>query len=109
MKEPSIIEFVNDKRKWFALFFLTFAAAFYWLPEEVPLFYSQALPEDKLASKYFLLLVPGFTLLFWLLIELFLTKLTLRNENMLRLTKWFKIGLMVSAYIIFLKIIILVI
>jgi hypothetical protein len=107
MTEPGWLIFLNDKRKWTIIFFVTYLSFFYWLPKEVPLYYSQALPEDKLASRYLLLIIPLLVLVFQFVSELFLERLALKNVAMLRLIRYFKIGFSVVAYFIFLKIIIL--
>jgi len=107
MTEPTWLAFFNDKRKWTIIFLVTYLGFFYWLPAEVPLYYSQALPEDKLASRYFLLVIPLLVLVFQLVCELFLEKLALKNVPMLRLIRFFKVGFTGIAYLIFLKIIIL--
>jgi len=107
MSEPAWLVFLDDKRKWTIIFLVTYLGFFYWLPEEVPLYYSQALPEDKLASRYFLLIIPLLVLMFQFICELFLEKIALKNAPMLKLIRFFKIGLSVASYFIFLKIIVL--
>jgi len=107
MTDPGWLVFFNDKRKWTIFFLVTYLGFFYWLPPQIPLYYSQALPEDKLGSRYFLLLIPLLVLVFQFICELFLEKLALKNEPMLRLIRYFKVGFSMIAYIIFLKIIIL--
>lgn len=104
-----LLNILNDKKKWLILFFATYAAAFYWLPEVLPLFYSQALPEDRLASKYYLLILPLSVFLLFQISDFFLIRLALKNEAMLNLIKFFRIGYAVFSYIIFVKIIVLVI
>lgn len=108
MIDNELVRFLNDKNKWLVLFLLTFALAFYWLPGELPLYYSKALPEEKLVSKYHLLIIPVF-IYFYFLIMNFFSQLALKNENMLSLIKLFTIGLALFAYFLFLKIILLVI
>ena len=109
MSEHRLTTYFDDKKKWIVIFLLTFLAFYYWLPPEVPLFYSQALPEDKLTSRYYLLVIPLGVLVFHYVCDWFLEPLALKNSSMERLIKLFKIGLSILSYIIFLKIIILVI
>jgi len=109
MNDNSTIRFLDDKHKWLVLTVVTFLLAFYWLPEQVPFFYSQALPEEKLASKYYLLVIPLFNYLFFVLSDTWLSKLALKNDNMLNLIQFFRIGLAFFGYFLFLRIIILII
>jgi hypothetical protein len=109
MNNSKVINFLDSKWRWLAIFGFTFLAAFYWLPESVPLFYSQVLPEEKLGNKYELLIIPVFIFVFFSLTELWLQRLALKNENMLNLIKLFRISLASFSYLIFIRIIILII
>ena len=109
MNNNRVIQFLDDKHKWLVLSIVTYLLAYYWLPEQIPLFYSQALPEEKLASKYYLLVITLFIYFFYLLSQTLLTKLALKNENMLNLIQLFRIGLAFFGYFLFLRIITLVI
>jgi len=109
MKGGLKIGFFDSEYRWLLLFLLTFAVSFYWLPEQVPLFYSQALPEEKLASKYSLLILPLLVWVFFIVSKVFLHKQALENENMLSLIRYFRIGLAAFCYLTFIRIILLVI
>ena len=108
MINNSVACFLDDKNKWLVLFIVTYLLSFYWLPSEVPLFYSLSLPEEKLVSKYYLLIIPVFIYIFFLLTSFF-SRLALKNENMLSLIKLFRVGLSAFSYFIFIKIILLII
>lgn len=108
MKKGLDITFFDNPYRWLLLFIITFALAFYWLPEQVPLFYSQALPEEKLASKYYMLILPALVFGFFILSQTLLQKLALNNSNMLKLLSFFRIGLAGFTYLLFIRIILLV-
>jgi len=101
--------FLSDKRRWLVLFVLTYLVSWYWLPEQVPLYYSLVLKQDQLASQYTLLMIPLLVMFFFLVGQKWLEKLALENTNMLTLIKAFLVVLASFSYLVFLKIIILVI
>ncbi len=109
MKQKLDLAFFDNQYRWLGLFLLTFAGAYYWLPEQVPLFYSQGLSEERLASKYGLLILPLLVLGLFMVSHFFLKKLALLNHNMLVLLSFFRVGFAVFCYLLFIKIIFLVI
>ena len=109
MKKQFNLIYFDSPSRWLILFLATFLIFFYWLPGEVPLFYSQALPEEKLADKYYLLTLPVLVLGLFLISKTFLQKLSLSNQNMLKLLQFFRIGFAFFCYFLFIRIILLVI
>lgn len=109
MKKPFNLDFFDSSTRWLILFAITFLGFFYWLPGEVPLFYSQALPEEKLADKFYLLILPSLVLGLFIISKTFLQKLSLNNQNMLKLLQFLRIGFSFFCYILFIRIILLVI
>lgn len=109
MKHQSLINLFDNKYRWLIFFGITFAGCFYWLPEQIPLYYSQALMEERLASKYALLILPLFVFIFFVVSETFLTRLALNNRHMLNLIRFFRIGLSIFSYLLFIRIIFLII
>jgi len=101
--------FLSDKKKWVLLFIITYLIFWYWLPEQIPMYYSFALRSDKLAGKYDLLLLPIFVLGFFVIGQEWLEKLALQNSSMIFLIRFFLIAISVFTYFVFLKIILLVI
>lgn len=91
------------------IFTITFAIALPFLPSEIPLFNTNAVREDRLASKYVLIIIPvcvGFLYGVYLLI---LKRLALENSAMLRLIEGFILFLSAVSYLGILRIIITVI
>lgn len=109
MKQKLDLAFFDNQYRWLVLFLLTFALAYYWLPEQVPLFYLQALPEEKLASKYYLLILPTIVFSLYIVSQFLLQKLSLNNRNMLTLLAFFRVGIASFGYFLFIRIILLVI
>jgi len=105
----SKLDFFDNQYRWVAIFLITFAVSFYWLPEQIPLFYSQALPQEQLATKYHLLIIPLVVFIFFMISRVWLEHLALKNENMLKLIKYFRIGLAFFSYLLFFRIIFLII
>ncbi len=108
-KNNKLLSRVYDKNSWLALFVLTYLVFWFWLPQEVPLYYSQALKEDRLAGKYELLIIPVVVYFLFLLAEKWLYTLALKNQTMLDLIKNFLVAAAAFSYFIFLKIILLVV
>lgn len=109
MIENKWLIFLNDKKRWLALFVLTYLIFWYWLPEEVPLYYSFALRPDKLAGKYDLLFLPLFVVGFFFLGQEWLEKLALQNLSMVLLIRIFLAALATFTYFVFLRLILLII
>jgi hypothetical protein len=93
---------------WLVLFLLTYAVSWFWLPEELPLYYSFALKADRLASKYELLLLPVTVFIVSYVSETWLKKLALGNETVEQLIKFTVLAISGFTYFLFLKIIFLV-
>lgn len=91
---------------WLILFIGTYTLVYNRLPEEIPLYYSQVLKEDKLASKYELLLIPGIVYFSLLLGRWLLLKLSLKNENMENLILQSLMLFAGAGYFLFVRIII---
>lgn len=108
MKKSFNLDFFDSPTRWLILFAITFLGSFFWLPAEVPLFYSQALPEEKLADKFYLLVLPALVLGLFVVSKTFLQKLSLNNQNMLKLLQFLRIGFSLFCYILFIRIILLV-
>lgn len=89
---------------WLLVFLVTFGAAYFFLPEQVPLYYSTAIREDRLASKYMLLLIPACVLGVHVLYYSLLYRLTLQNTYMQRLSEGFILFLTILAYLSFIRI-----
>ncbi len=101
--------FLYNKKVWLVLFLATFLLSWLWLPEELPLYYSFALRQDKLAGKYELLILPALVYAFFYIGEKWLVRLSLENSTMKDLIRKSLVAIAVFAYFIFLKIILLVI
>ncbi len=99
---------IHNKRAWVILFLITYAVFWFKMPEQVPLYYSQVLKADKLASKYELLIIPLFVYLFFEISERWLYKLALENKVVKQVITYFLVGLAVFSYIIFFKIVLLI-
>lgn len=98
-----------DKNSWLVLFIVTYIAFWFWLPEQLPLYYSQALKEDRLAGKYELLIIPVFVYILFLIAEKWLYSLALKNTTIIALIRNFLVVTAAFSYFIFLKIILLVV
>lgn len=109
MKQKLDLAFFDNQYRWLVLFLVTYASAYYWLPEQIPLFYSQALPVEKLASKYYLLILPTIVSGLYIVSQILLQKLALNNRNMLTLLAFFRVGIAGFCYFLFIRIILLVI
>jgi len=109
MIENKWLIFLSDKKRWLVLFVLTYLAFWYWLPKEIPLFYSLAIKEDRLTSQYSLLLIPLAVFIFFAIGEYWLEKLALQNTNMIALIRLFLVIIAAFAYWMFLKIILMII
>ena len=94
---------------WLALFIVTFSASFWFLPEQVPLYYSIAVREDRLANKYLLLLIPLCVVALHTLYYSWLRGFSLENVSMQRLTEGFITFLTALAYISFIRILFIII
>ncbi|MCR4329885.1 MAG: hypothetical protein NUV65_05070 [Candidatus Roizmanbacteria bacterium] len=105
----SFVQLLQNKFAWFGLFGLTYVISFFYLPQQVPLYYSTLLREDKLANKYELLLIPLFLIILFILWERIFIKLTLGNEYIQKLGQGFIVFLACMAYGSFVKIILSVI
>lgn len=92
---------------WLGVFIVTIGIALPFLPNEIPLFNTAAVRPDRLASKYMLLLIPLCVSGLYLVDTLLLTKLSLHNQMMRRLTKAFILFLTVVAYFSLLRIIVI--
>ncbi len=105
----SFIRLLQNKLVWLGLFIATYAVSFFYLPQQVPLYYSTLLREDKLANKYELLLIPFFLMILFVLWERVFIKLTLGNIYIQKLGQGFIVFLACMAYGSFVKIILSVI
>jgi len=105
----SLTRLSQNKFAWLGLFVTTYVVSFFYLPQQVPLYYSTLLREDKLANKYELLLIPLFLMILFILWERIFIKLTLRNKYMQMLGQGFIVFLACMAYGSFVKIILSVI
>lgn len=94
---------------WTAVFLATLAGALPFLPEEVPLFNSMAIREDRLGSKYMLLIIPATVAALFIVDTLLLSRLSLKNVAMRRLIRSFCTFLACVAYISMLRIILMLI
>lgn len=108
MKQKLDLAFFDNQYRWLGLFIATYVLAFYWLPEQIPLYYSQALPEEKLASKYYLLILPVLVFSLFIITQSFLRRLSLNNHNMLKFLSFFCVGFSIFCYLLFIRIILLV-
>lgn len=93
---------------WLFVFLITFGLAYLFLPEQVPLYYSTAIREDRLASKYMLLLIPACVLGLHILYYSFFYRLTLQNNYMHRLAEGFLNFLTILAYLSFVRILFII-
>lgn len=109
MKQKLDLAFFDNQYRWLVLFLVTYVLAYYWLPEQIPFFYSQVLPEEKLASKYYLLILPALVSSLFIVSQFLLQKLALNNRNMLALLAFFRVGMASACYFLFIRIILLVI
>ena len=91
------------------LFLITYAFSYFYLPQQVPLYYSTLLREDKLASKYELLLTPFYLMILFVLWERVFIRFTLGNIFIQKLGQAFVVFLACMAYSSFIKIILSVI
>jgi len=106
--EKYLLKLYNAKI-FMVLFLATFVLFWFFLPEEVPLYYSMALREDRLAGKYELLIMPLIVAFYIFVGHKFLEKLALKNTTMENLIRAFLIGSSIVMYLVFLKIILLVV
>lgn len=107
-KKKLSLKLVFSKNTWLVLFLATYGIFWFRLPDEVPLFYSQALREDRLASKFALLILPAVVYVTFVISERFLNRLALKNPVILTLIKYANVVLAAFTYILFLKILLLV-
>lgn len=107
-KKKISTEIVFNKNIWLLLFLSTYSIFWLRLPSQVPLYYSQALREDRLANKYALLILPAVVYATFLIIERFLKPLALKNPVILGLLKYAGVIFAAFTYVLFLKILLLV-
>lgn len=100
---------VFNKYLWLVIFLVTYGISWFRLPPVVPLFYSQSLPEDRLASKYALLVLPVIVFVSFFVNERILSRLALKHAGILSLIKYASVTIAIFTYVLFLKIILLVI
>jgi len=97
-----------NKYAWLVVYLVTYALFWFRLPPQVPLFYSQALREDRLASKFSLLILPVVVFMTFIVNDRFLKKLALKNEVIIQVISCSGVVLAAFTYILFLKILLLV-
>jgi len=87
---------------------LTMASFAYFiiLPSEIPLFYSLGRIQDQLAKKEFIFLLPGLSLIFWLVALLF--GKTIKDDVVIKLVDLVSFFLIAVLYIILIRTIYLV-
>lgn len=107
-KGRTLKSYMSDKKVWVLLFAATFGLFLFRMPPRVPLYYSQVLKEDRLAHYYELLIIPFFVYCAFVVAEKWLYKLTLENTVVKEVISLFLWGLAFFAYIIFLKILLVV-
>lgn len=107
-KKKLSIKILFNKNAWLFLFVSTYAIFWFRLPSEIPLYYSQTLREDRLASKYALLILPGIVYGTFIIVERFLRPLALKNPVILGLLKYSGIIFAAFTYVLFLKILFLI-
>jgi hypothetical protein len=98
-----------NKYAWLILYLATYAVFWVRLPPQIPLFYSQALRDDRLANSYALLILPAVVFTTFMINEKFLKKLALKNEIILQVISFSGVVLAAFTYILFLKILLLVV
>ncbi|MFA6005246.1 MAG: hypothetical protein WC775_02055 [Patescibacteria group bacterium] len=110
-KKPKPFEYTKilfSKFAWLLLFLVTYGIFWFRLPPQVPLYYSQALREDRLADSYALLILPAVVFMTFIICERFLSKLALKNGVILRVVEISSVVMAAFAYVLFLKILLLV-
>lgn len=96
-------------RFWLIMILVLIGISWYWLPLVIPLYYSRALPEDRLASAYELLILPLFIFVIYLLSEILISNLALKNKDMTSLIKGTIVWICFLTFFILFRIIYLVI
>lgn len=85
-----------------------FILRYRFLPPQIPLFYSHYASEEQLADVYYIFIIPILTNIFFLINNYFGKKFFPENYLIQKIFFYLNIFLMISATVLFLRIILLV-